>query len=62
MGLGKPSLALQGSRRHLSSAGAEPSYKVTKEREAGRVADGAVVPAKLRKAEWREGLLLKVSF
>ncbi len=62
MGLGKPSLAVQGSPCHVSGAGEEPSYKETKEREAGRVADGVVVPVKLRKAEWREGLLLRVSF
>jgi hypothetical protein len=46
----------------LGRTGAEPSYKETKEREAGRVADGAVVPVKPRKAGWREGLLLKVNF
>jgi len=46
----------------LGSAGEEPSYKETKGREAGRVADGVVVPEKPRKAGWREGLLLKVSF
>ncbi len=43
-------------------SGAEPSYKATKGREAGRVADGAVVPVKPRKAGWREGLLLKDCF
>jgi hypothetical protein len=46
----------------LGKAGGEPSYKETKGREAGRVADGAVVPMKPRKAGWREGLLLKESF
>jgi hypothetical protein len=61
-GLGKPSLALQDPTHHLGKAGEEPSYKETKEREAGRVADGVVVPVKPRKARWREGLLLKVSF
>jgi hypothetical protein len=62
MGLGKPSLALQSPEHHPGKAGEEPSYKETKEGEAGRVADGAVVPMKPRKAGWREGLLLKVSF
>jgi hypothetical protein len=47
---------------HSGRTGEEPSYNERKGREAGRVADGAVVPVKLRKAEWREGLLLKVSF
>lgn len=40
----------------------EPFYKETKGREAGRVADGVVVPMKPRKAGQREGLLLKSSF
>jgi hypothetical protein len=62
VGLGKPSLALQHPERQLGKAGEEPSYKETKSREAGRVADGVVVPVKPRKAGWREGLLLKVSF
>jgi len=61
-GLGKPSLALKDPTCHLGRSGAEPSYKETKEREAGRVTDGVVVPAKPRKAGWREGLLLKGSF
>jgi hypothetical protein len=46
----------------LGMTGREPSYKETKEREAGRVADGVVVPVKPRKARWREGLLLKDYF
>ena len=62
MGLGKPSLALQDPIHHLGSTGAEPSYKHTKGREAGRVADGVVVPVEPRKARWREGLLLKYNF
>jgi len=61
-GLGKPSLALEDPIHHLGRTGEEPSYKETKEREANRVADGVVVPMKPRKARWREGLLLKVSF
>ena len=60
-GLGKPSLARRPDTP-LGSAGREPSYKETKGREAGRVADGVVVPMKPRKAGWREGLLLKVNF
>jgi hypothetical protein len=47
---------------HSGRSGKEPSYKETKEREASRVTDGVVVPEKPRKAGWREGLLLKVSF
>jgi len=62
MGLGKPSLALKDPIHHSGRQGEEPSYKETKGREAGRVADGVVVPEKPRKAGWREGLLLKVSF
>jgi len=46
----------------LGGTGEAPSYKETKEREAGRVTDGVVVPVKPRKAGRREGLLLKVSF
>jgi hypothetical protein len=61
-GLGKPSLVRQDPVHHLGRAGEEPSYKETKERETGRVADGVVVPVKPRKAGWREGLLLEVSF
>jgi len=61
-GLGKPSLALRDPVHHLGRAGEEPSDKETKQREAGRVADGVVVPMKPRKSGWREGLLLKVSF
>jgi len=61
-GLGKPSLALKDPTCHSGRSGEEPSYKETKGREAGRVADGVVVPVKPRKAGWREGLLLKVSF
>jgi hypothetical protein len=49
MGLGKPSLALDDPTHHLGMTGAEPSHKETKEREAGRVADGAVVPMKFWK-------------
>jgi len=62
MGLGKPSPALKDPILHSGSAGEEPSHKETKEREVGRVTDGVVVPMKPRKAGWREGLLLKVSF
>lgn len=62
MGLGKPSLVLQDPVHHLGRVGEEPSYKETKEGEAGRVTDGVVVPVKLRKTGWREGLLLEVSF
>ena len=61
-GLGKPSLALRDPIYHLGRTGREPSYKATKEREAGRVTDGVVVPVKPRKARWREGLLLKEYF
>ena len=61
-GLGKPSLALEGPIHHLGTTGGEPSHKETKEREAGRVADGVVVPEKPRKARWREGPLLKNYF
>jgi hypothetical protein len=35
--------------------GAEPSYKETKEREAGRVADGVVVPVKFWKQNRGKG-------
>jgi hypothetical protein len=57
--------ALAGPERPnipLGMTGAEPSYKATKEREAGRVADGAVVPERPRKARWREGPLLRDYF
>jgi hypothetical protein len=61
-GLGKPSLALKDPTRHSGRSGEEPSYKETKRREAGRVADGVIVPMKPRITGWREGLLLKVNF
>jgi hypothetical protein len=50
------------SPEHRGDSGGEPSYKETKGREVGRVADGVVVPRMPRKARRREGPLLKDSF
>jgi len=54
-GLGKPSLALDDPTHHSGMTGKEPSYKETKEREAGRVADGVVVPMKFWKQNRGKG-------
>jgi hypothetical protein len=55
MGLGKPSLALKDPTHQLGRSGEGPSYKETKEREAGRVTDGAVLPMKFWKQNRGKG-------
>ena len=54
--LGSPRWPYASPIRHLGKVGEEPSYTETKEREAGRVADEAVVPVKLWKHNGGKGL------